>query len=241
MTNENKPICIMIIGPNGAGKSTFYHNILKQNSFFKDIEYVNFDDKYSKMASQSSPNVNKNILMGLTGRVVLEQINKNIQNRKSFIYETTSAGKSQFNIIKYAKAQNFQIMTMFIGLSNVNLSIMRVKERVAHGGHNIPENDIIRRYPMIIKNFPEFLNVSDIFFIFDNSGIQPFRLIFAKTNDSNHVFAKFPKYITNSLNDYGFDSDVISITNEKFKKLTPEEYNILIRDIVSRIKLYTSL
>jgi predicted ABC-type ATPase len=43
----------------------------------------------------------------------------------------------------------------YLWLSNVDMSIQRVAERVKHGGHDIPREDIIRRYPRSLVNLLE--------------------------------------------------------------------------------------
>ncbi len=48
--------------------------------------------------------------------------------------------------------------------------MQRVAERVAHGGHNIPQDVIIRRYSAGISNlFNLFMNEVDSWMIYDNS------------------------------------------------------------------------
>ena len=42
---------------------------------------------------------------------------------------------------------------LYIFLENVELAIDRVRIRVEEGGHNIPTQDIIRRYSRSINNF----------------------------------------------------------------------------------------
>lgn len=48
-------------------------------------------------------------------------------------------------------------------------SIKRVAQRVAEGGHNVPEEDIRRRYTRSLINLPVALQQADRALIFDNS------------------------------------------------------------------------
>lgn len=58
----------------------------------------------------------------------------------------------------------------YLWLPDVELSIARVKERVEHGGHAIPEEDIRRRFPRSIKNLQsDYGKLCDITLCFDNS------------------------------------------------------------------------
>lgn len=50
------------------------------------------------------------------------------------------------------KKDSWRVVLFYLWLPSVEHSIQRVKERVEHGGHNIPEVDIRRRYPRSIAN-----------------------------------------------------------------------------------------
>lgn len=41
---------------------------------------------------------------------------------------------------------------IYLALPNVELSRLRIAERVAHGGHSIAEADIVRRFPRSLRN-----------------------------------------------------------------------------------------
>lgn len=59
---------------------------------------------------------------------------------------------------------------LFFWLNDVKLAIERVKIRVKEGGHNIPEDVIIRRYHKGIKNLLEiFVPLCDYWLVIDNS------------------------------------------------------------------------
>jgi len=59
----------------------------------------------------------------------------------------------------------------------LTLLIERVKTRVQEGGHNIPEEVIIRRYKKGIKNLTkDFVNLFDFWLVIDNSS-RPFTFI----------------------------------------------------------------
>ena len=55
--------------------------------------------------------------------------------------------------------------------------------RVRTGGHNVPEEDIRRRYRRSIVNFLEvYAPLTDSWVIFDNSGELPAKIAFARGN-----------------------------------------------------------
>ena len=49
-------------------------------------------------------------------------------------------------IIDKAKLNGYKIILIYSFLQNCTTCIERVKKRVKNGGHNVPEEDIIRRF-----------------------------------------------------------------------------------------------
>ena len=51
-----------------------------------------------------------------------------------------------------AKRKGWQVFLIYVGVDNVQTSIERVAQRVASGGHNVPSEDIRRRYARSLAN-----------------------------------------------------------------------------------------
>jgi predicted ABC-type ATPase len=81
------------------------------------------------------------------------------------------AGKTTF--VKQYLAENKHIHYLsadLIAEESVDVCINRVKERVLSGGHNVPTNDIIRRYKRSLNNFwYKYKNVVDEWMLLYNS------------------------------------------------------------------------
>jgi len=94
-------------------------------------------------------------------------LSKNI----NFAIETTLATKSYVNLVKQAQAKNYEVTLLFFWLNSQELAIKRVQTRVAEGGHNIPEDVIIRRYTNGLNNFFNlYKSVVNNWMLIDNSG-----------------------------------------------------------------------
>lgn len=228
----NTPWMVMIAGPNGAGKSTFYKKVLQPDPFFKKVEFINLDNLAKEMAGDDN---DPNDYMFAAGKIISERLNEKIKKKKSFIYETTASGKTHLKIMEEAKKKGFKITTIFIGLSSAELSHLRVQQRVNEGGHNVPPEDIERRYPKIIKNFPDTLKVSDISAVFDNSGKTPFKLIFLMDESQFWIFHSYPSWLNKSLKDRQTTKDMIHITSRRWKALPPEKSAALIKCIFRQL------
>ena len=196
MKKRKHPWMVIIAGPNGAGKSTFYDLVIKDDPLMKNAPFINMDN-IAKEISEPDENPNDNMLSA--GKITYEEVEKHLESRTSFVYETTSSGKVHLRFMDAARKKGFKIATVFIGLSDPWLSYWRVRARVASGGHDVPYKDLTRRYPKIMKNFPEMLKRSDIAGVFDNSGPEPFKLIFLMDDKAFRIFYKYPRWLAESI------------------------------------------
>ena len=74
------------------------------------------------------------------------------------------------NLVRRAQAKGYVVKVLFFWLNSPELAQLRVSERVANGGHNIPQDVINRRYVAGISNlFNLFMQEVDSWVIFDNS------------------------------------------------------------------------
>ncbi len=228
----NKPWIVMIAGPNGAGKSTFYEQVLKHDPFFKNAEFVNLDNMAKEMAGEGH---DPNEYMLQAGKAISNHLAANLKKKKSFIYETTASGVTHIKLLEEARKQGFKVNTILIGLSSAELSYLRVKQRVNEGGHDVPLKDINRRYPQIIKNFPELLKVSDVSAVFDNSGKQPFKLIFLMDESRFWIFHNYPNWLSKSLKDRKTSKELIHITGKEMRALPKEKSTQIITNIFQQL------
>ena len=60
--------------------------------------------------------------------------------------ESTLSGKYLKNVINKAKEKDFKIVLIYLFLETEDENISRVRNRVLNGGHDVPLEDIKRRY-----------------------------------------------------------------------------------------------
>jgi predicted ABC-type ATPase len=143
------PALYIIARPNGAGKTTASFSTLP-TVLGCDI-FINADE----IARGLSP-FNPDVAAFRAGRLMLELINENMNDRNTFAIETTLSTKSYKSYIERAKSLGYRIVMIFIYLESTDLAIQRVKRRVEEGGHNIPKHVIIRRYDRGLENLKNF-------------------------------------------------------------------------------------
>jgi predicted ABC-type ATPase len=167
MGKKQKPTCFIIAGPNGAGKTTFALRYLPQIAGCRN--FVNADliaygfSPFDSLSAQYE-----------AGRLFLREVYANIDKRVDFAFETTLAGRSQISLLKKLRQDDWQIVLFFLWIPDAAFSKSRVRERVANGGHDIPDDAIYRRYPRIMHNLIKiYIPLCDKVICYDNSGPKP--------------------------------------------------------------------
>jgi predicted ABC-type ATPase len=157
----DRPQLWVFAGPNGAGKST----IVAQFHVADRIPVVNPDTT----AARLQPNhKGEPSIMLRAGRLAATERRTLLGSKRSFGFETTLTGHSEFRIMADARAANYKITLVFVGLDDTLTSLARVRERVARGGHDVPGPIILRRYDKSLENLPIAIGFADRCFIVDN-------------------------------------------------------------------------
>jgi predicted ABC-type ATPase len=80
----------------------------------------------------------------------------------------------------------------------VAMSKLRVAERVAHGGHSIPDADIERRFPRSLRNLLEaYGSAADYTCCFTNIGEMPELIFIQQGNTRNVLKPELFEYLEN--------------------------------------------
>ncbi len=141
----SKPVCWIIAGPNGAGKTTFALKYLPEVAGCHN--FVNAD----LIAAGLAPLAPEKELLAAS-RLFLKEIQNHIDLRVSFGFETTLSGRSYLKLVNRLLADGWRVELIYLALPDVEMSLRRVAERVAHGGHSVAEEVIRRRFPRSLSN-----------------------------------------------------------------------------------------
>ena len=164
------PRLYIISGCNGAGKTTASYSLLPE--MLNCSEFVN-SDEFAKSLSPFKP---ENAAIQAS-RYMLMKIRYLLKRRSDFAVETTLATRTLLKTVRMAQKEGYSITLLYFWLNSPELAIERVKARVESGGHNIPEETIIRRYHVGIDYFfHDYAPISDRWILADNSQ-APFRVI----------------------------------------------------------------
>jgi predicted ABC-type ATPase len=79
----------------------------------------------------------------------------------------------------------------FIGIGSPQISDERVAMRVSQGGHDVPPNKLVERYPRVMRNLQKALiGISNVR-VYDNSELSdPYRLVALREDRGTVEFFK---------------------------------------------------
>ena len=141
--NKQKRV-IIIAGPNGSGKTTLSKELLKEFH----IDFLNAD----LIAEKLNPNDFQAVRIK-AGKEFLRTIDTKINKGESFALESTLSGTYLIRIINLLKKKKYKVSIIFIFIENTEAALQRIKIRVQKGGHDVPKEDVLRRFHRSLNNF----------------------------------------------------------------------------------------
>lgn len=128
------------------------------------------------------------------GREVLIHAKKHLENGQSFAIETTLSGRNYLEMMVRARTLGFEVVLIYIGTEDVNINLSRIQQRVRDGGHDVPENDVRRRYERSLDHLPLAVQRADHTLLFDNSTEAAYQLIGVISPSIVQWFEPFPMW-----------------------------------------------
>ena len=148
-----KPKIVVFAGPNGSGKSTITSKVVTSG------KYINAD------------NIKKS--MGMTDIDAAVEAERQreceLSALRNFSFETVLSTERNLGLLCRAKDAGYFIRGYYVITCDPIINILRVQNRAALGGHDVPQDKITQRYHRAIKLLPQFIDVCDICSIYDNS------------------------------------------------------------------------
>jgi predicted ABC-type ATPase len=161
---DQRPILVALAGPNGAGKTTFYHAHLKPAG----LRFLNADEVARELEVDAYE----------AARVVTELRQELVRQRESFVFETVFSDPvgDKLNFLKAASQSGYTVVLCFIGLPDPETSEQRVGIRVSQGGHDVPSEKLVSRFPRTLANLKAAIRELPHVLVFDNDDLAaPFR------------------------------------------------------------------
>jgi len=184
-----KPKFTLIAGINGAGKSTAYEFMGAEEKHDLGVR-INPDELTMQYGSA---------VVG--GREAVKLRDKCLEDNISFHQETTFTGKSILKLVDKVKDKDYTLNLIYVSVDSAETAIKRVANRVKNGGHDIPTDTIIKRYPESLNNLKENIHKFDNVRLFDNT--EAFSMVFS-TVDGKVAFISdtLPKWAEMAVANY---------------------------------------
>jgi predicted ABC-type ATPase len=164
-------VLVVVAGPNGAGKSTFVESFLSD----LDLHVVN-PDVIARTLSPADPGA-----VAYEAAAMADGVRHDLLTRgMSFVMETVFSDPegAKLRFLRDAQKRGYAVILIFIALDYRELAIARVIQRTEQGGHDVPDQKIVTRYPRTFANLREAVTFADHAFLFDNSSAEePYRFV----------------------------------------------------------------
>lgn len=174
------PTCWIIAGPNGAGKTTFALEFLPNVVGCR--QFLNAD----LIAAGLSP-LSPQRAQHSASRMLLHALARSVHARENFAFETTLSGRGYLRLVEQLRGAGWQVDMIYLALPSREMSSLRVAERVAHGGHDVPASDIERRFARSLRNLlDDFSYAVSSCLCLMNSGEHP-EPVFEQQGDQRNI------------------------------------------------------
>jgi predicted ABC-type ATPase len=166
------PSLYVIAGPNGAGKTTFIKRFAPRELAL--LDFINADE----IARGLSPFAPERAQIE-AGRLVLTRFRQFVEEQRDFVLETTLSGRTYAKHFQAARSAGYHVRLDFLLLPDLEDSVRRVADRVEQGGHNVPLEDLRRRFKLTVQNlFTIYRAAIDRWSIYDNGQHSPVLLAY---------------------------------------------------------------
>ena len=174
-----RPVFYLLAGPNGAGKSTLYRAALATGLIPPEAEFVNADlHEAAHLQDITHP--------GKRSQMAREWADQRraacLAAGDAFVSETVFSHPSKLELLAAAQAAGFAVVLLVVCVDEPRQLLARVQQRAQEGGHSVPPERILARYPRTLANLAKALQRADLALLYDTSGprnrvVQPPRLV----------------------------------------------------------------
>ena len=162
----DKPVFFLLAGPNGAGKSTLYKAHVLAGTIPADAEFVNADIHEAEQLQHITDPKARSEQARLWADARRAQL---LQEGRTFVSETVFSHASKLALVADAQARGFFVMLLVVALDDTHQLLERVAQRVREGGHPVPRQRILERYPRTLANLAQAARLADAAVLYDST------------------------------------------------------------------------
>lgn len=163
-----KPVFYLLAGPNGAGKSTLYQSAVASGLLPSDAEFVNADLHEATVLQH----ICDSTVRSMQARAWADERRAAcIKQGVSFVSETVFSHPSKLDLMREARAAGFAIVLLVVCVNDPRQLLGRVAQRVTEGGHTVPPERILARYPRTLQHLQQAVSLANLALLYDTSGV----------------------------------------------------------------------
>ncbi|WP_168708484.1 zeta toxin family protein [Hydrogenophaga sp. PAMC20947] len=174
-----QPVFYLLAGPNGAGKSTLYKASVVEGLIPRNAPFVNAD-LHEAAALQ---HVLDPVARSKAARTWADaERARCLTAGRSFASETVFSHTSKLDLMAAAQRAGFAVVLLVVCVDDPKMLLGRVAQRVEEGGHPVPPERILSRYPRTVRHLGVAVRRADMALLYDTSAppgedVQPPRLV----------------------------------------------------------------
>lgn len=196
------PNLYLIAGHNGAGKSTYGRLLLPEVAhslavfdgdavYHATLKEAFLRLKVAKLAQREAMQTTVDAFEGL--------VEAALAGKQDFAYEGHFNGDGPWETVKRFKDAGYGVHMVFLGLSDVVLSVGRVEKRVEQGGHYVSPYNVEVNYEGNLKYLNDRFRVLNSLTVFDTSAPQPRLLVSLTLGKVEYKAPELPRWFREGL------------------------------------------
>ena len=161
---DRRPVVVALAGSNGAGKTTLFETQLRPTG----LRFLNADLIARELEVDGYE----------AARIVTALRTELVAQGESFVFETVFSDpvRDKLEFLRRTARAGYAVVLIFIGIPDAEISQQRVWIRASQGGHDVPAEKLIARFPRTLANLAAAIDELPCVLVFDNSDLRvPFR------------------------------------------------------------------
>lgn len=154
----------LLAGPNGAGKSTLHQALVRDGVIAGTLEFVNADLHERAHLQHIVDAHQRSEAARAWADARRAQL---LAEHTAFASETVFSHPSKLALIGDAQRQGFTVALYVVALDDPRRLLDRVRRRVGEGGHDVPPERILARYPRTMAHLAQAVDMADAAYLFD--------------------------------------------------------------------------
>lgn len=160
------PWLVIVAGPNGSGKTTLVRAGVVSAVLPGPATSINADDIARALAGDARPTPEQSLHAAQRADALLDA---EIEAGRSVVVETVLSSDKLRRRVAAAKAGGYEVALIYVTVRDGALNLLRVAQRRAQGGHDVPAERVLARRTRSHDAFAWFARQADLVLVFDNT------------------------------------------------------------------------